>query len=158
MSGVLRRIGLLLCLAVLVGAIPALAQTRDGEIFGKVTDESGGVLPGVNVTVSGAALIQPLTAITSESGAYRFPKIPIGTYTVTFSGAEVEQMFYFGPLPGSPVMSVLCSYAGRCFIGITYDGQVFADGDLLRACMQEGLDEILALNPHTAGSKAYAQA
>ena len=77
---------------------------------------------------------------------------------VTFSGADVEAMYYFGPLPGSPVMSVLCSYAGRCYIGITYDGQVFGDGTLLRECMQEGLDEVLALVPETAESTAYAQA
>ena len=31
-----------------------------GSIFGKVTDSSGGVLPGVTVTVTGAALQQPL--------------------------------------------------------------------------------------------------
>jgi carboxypeptidase family protein/TonB-dependent receptor-like protein len=84
MDRVLRRAGVLVCLALIIAAGPALAQVRDGEIFGKVTDESGAVLPGVNVTITGPALIQPLSTVTSESGAYRFPKIPIGTYTVTF--------------------------------------------------------------------------
>jgi hypothetical protein len=64
--------------------MPARAQVRDGEVFGKVTDTTGAVLPGVLVTLSGPALIQPQTAVTVESGAYRFPRIPIGTYTVSF--------------------------------------------------------------------------
>src|SRR6185369_10119906 len=55
-----------------------------GSIFGKVTDASGGVLPGVTVTVSGSGLQQPLVATTSESGTYQFPSVPVGTYTVAF--------------------------------------------------------------------------
>ena len=64
-------------------AVPAHAQAI-GSIFGKVTDSSGAVLPGVTVTVTGPALQQPLTAVTSESGSYQFPSVPIGTFTVTF--------------------------------------------------------------------------
>jgi hypothetical protein len=44
----------------------ALAQ---GSIFGKVSDTSGGVLPGVTVTVNGPALQQPLVVVTGSSGA-----------------------------------------------------------------------------------------
>ena len=62
---------------------PAHAQAL-GSIFGKVTDASGGVLPGVTVTVTGSGLQQPLVATTSESGTYQFPSVPVGTYTVAF--------------------------------------------------------------------------
>src|SRR5580765_4971734 len=62
---------------------PAHAQAL-GSIFGKVTDTSGGVLPGVTVTVTGSGLQQPLVATTSESGTYQFPSVPTGTYTVAF--------------------------------------------------------------------------
>jgi len=55
-----------------------------GSIFGKVTDASGGVMPGVSVIVTGTGLQLPRTAVTTETGAYQFPNIPIGTYTVTF--------------------------------------------------------------------------
>ncbi len=68
---------------------PTLRQS--GSIFGKVTDESGGVLPGVTVTVTGPALQQPLVAATSESGAYQFPSVPIGTFTVTFELASFKK-------------------------------------------------------------------
>ncbi|MDQ3068372.1 MAG: carboxypeptidase regulatory-like domain-containing protein [Acidobacteriota bacterium] len=55
-----------------------------GSIFGKVTDSSGAVMPGVTVTVAGTGLQQPRDAVTTETGAYQFPNIPIGTYSVTF--------------------------------------------------------------------------
>ena len=55
-----------------------------GQIFGKVTDPSGATLPGVTVTVSGPALQSPLVTTTAESGAYQFPSVPVGTYTVSF--------------------------------------------------------------------------
>ena len=79
-----RRLAVLVCLALTSSALPASAQVSTGEIFGKATDTSSAVMPGVTVTLSGPALIQPLTALTSETGAYRFPRIPIGTWTVTF--------------------------------------------------------------------------
>ena len=71
-------------LALLVGVTPALAQVQTGEITGKVTDDTGAVLPGVTVTISSPALIQPQSAVSSEAGTFRFPLIPIGNYTVKF--------------------------------------------------------------------------
>lgn len=55
-----------------------------GSIFGKVTDASGAVMPGVTVTVTGTGLQVPRTAVTTETGAYQFPSLPIGTYAITF--------------------------------------------------------------------------
>jgi hypothetical protein len=68
---------------VLALAAPARAQAL-GQIFGVITDSTGGVLPGVTVTVSGTGLQQPLVAQSTQTGAYRFPNVPIGTYTITF--------------------------------------------------------------------------
>jgi hypothetical protein len=68
---------------LLSASIPASAQGL-GSIFGKVTDASGGAVPGVTVTVTGTGLQLPRTAVTAESGAYQFPNLPIGTYEVTF--------------------------------------------------------------------------
>ena len=70
-----------LMVALMTGVASAQAT---GSIFGKVTDSSGGVLPGVTVTVSGPALQQPLVGVTQGSGAYQFPVVPIGTFSVTF--------------------------------------------------------------------------
>ncbi len=65
-------------------AAPAAAQVQTGEIFGRVTDMTGAVLPGVTVTVTSSALQGVQTAVTTETGAYRFPRLPIGVYVVTF--------------------------------------------------------------------------
>src|SRR5215510_9669538 len=76
---------LVVLLFVCVAARPlAHAQQQTGEIFGKVTDQSGAVLPGVAVTLTGSVLLQPLTAVTSDAGTYQFPRLEIGVYTVKF--------------------------------------------------------------------------
>src|SRR5436190_18884257 len=73
---------LMACLAA--GAAAASAQSQTGEIFGRVTDSSGAVLPGVTVTLTSPVLLQPLTAVTSDTGTYQFPRLSVGTYTVKF--------------------------------------------------------------------------
>jgi hypothetical protein len=55
-----------------------------GSIQGEVTDESGGVLPGVTVTVSGTSMIGTRTDTTNAQGIYRFAGLPAGTYAVKF--------------------------------------------------------------------------
>jgi Carboxypeptidase regulatory-like domain/TonB-dependent Receptor Plug Domain len=79
-----RFTAVLVALALVLGAAPAWAQSQTGEIFGKVTDTSGGVLPGVIVTLSGPSLLQPQNATTSETGSFQFPRLNVGTYTVKF--------------------------------------------------------------------------
>ena len=74
--------GLTLFLA-LVLADPAHSQNTS-QVFGRVTDASGGVLPGVTVTLTSPALLEPRTAVTSESGTYEFSGLPIGVYVVKF--------------------------------------------------------------------------
>ena len=72
----------LLALAV---AMPAAAQRTTGEIIGRIVDESGSVLPGVTVTLRGAGVAGAPTAVTSETGTYRFPLLPPGTYSVEYT-------------------------------------------------------------------------
>jgi hypothetical protein len=55
-----------------------------GTIQGRVADAQAAVLPGVTVTATSPALIQPQTTVTSETGNYRFPAVPPGTYELSF--------------------------------------------------------------------------
>jgi hypothetical protein len=80
----LRFTAMLVALAMVLSASSAWAQSQTGEIFGKVTDESGAILPGVTVTLSGPSLLQPQVATTGESGSFQFPRVAVGTYNVTF--------------------------------------------------------------------------
>jgi hypothetical protein len=69
---------------VLCAASATFARQQTGEIFGRVTDSSGAVLPGATVSVQGASLIQPRIVVTSATGTYRIPELPIGAYRVSF--------------------------------------------------------------------------
>jgi Carboxypeptidase regulatory-like domain/TonB dependent receptor len=62
---------------------PALAQTITGQISGRVTDSSGGALPGVAVTVLNENTGFTVTRVTDSSGAYTFTNVPVGRYTVS---------------------------------------------------------------------------
>src|SRR5438552_10255092 len=53
-----------------------------GDIVGRVTDTSGGVLPAVTVTAENVATKISGTTISSETGDYTFTLLPIGSYTV----------------------------------------------------------------------------
>jgi carboxypeptidase family protein/TonB-dependent receptor-like protein len=72
-------------LAIIVAAVPAAAQRTTGEIIGRVTDESSAVLPGVTVTIRGSGIAGAPSVVTSETGAYRFPALPPGDYSVEYA-------------------------------------------------------------------------
>jgi hypothetical protein len=63
----------------------ASAQTQRGSIDGKVVDNTGAVLPGVTVTVTGSLLITPQTEATDATGRYVFVNLLPGTYDLTYS-------------------------------------------------------------------------
>src|SRR5712692_962147 len=65
-------------------AVPAWAQLQTGSILVKATDEKGGLIPGVTLTASGSNLVTAMTGTTDAGGAYRFPGLPPGTYSVKF--------------------------------------------------------------------------
>jgi len=71
-------------IAILAIATGAAAQEFRGRVNGVVSDNTGAVLPGVTVTASGPALIQPQTTTTGEDGSYRFIALPAGVYTIGF--------------------------------------------------------------------------
>src|SRR5260370_11378321 len=75
---------MLAVLALVLGVSSVWAQSQTGDIFGKVTDASGAVLPGVSVTLTGPSLLQPQVAATSETGSFQFPRLNVGTYNVKF--------------------------------------------------------------------------
>jgi hypothetical protein len=65
-------------------ATPAFAQSQaiNGTIEGTVTDQSGGVLPGVTVTVHNLDTGTERTVTTNENGLYRAPLLPLGPYRI----------------------------------------------------------------------------
>ena len=69
---------------LLVTAASASAQAT-GELAGRVTDESGGVLPGVTVTATQAATGFARTVVTDGEGNWVMPNMPTGPYRLEVS-------------------------------------------------------------------------
>jgi len=74
-----------LCVTLLaLAAAPTSAQEFRGRINGTVTDNTGAVLPGVTVTATSPALIQPQVQVTGSDGSFRFLALPPGVYEIDF--------------------------------------------------------------------------
>ena len=73
---------------ILVSCLPSEAQNvvLSGAIGGRVTDQSGAVVPGVSVVVRNLATGLEQSATTNHNGLYRFMALMPGTYSVTASG------------------------------------------------------------------------
>jgi hypothetical protein len=65
-------------------SVPAFAQSQaaNGAIEGTVTDSTGGVLPGVTVTITNTDTGTERVVTTNELGLFRAPLLPLGTYNV----------------------------------------------------------------------------
>jgi hypothetical protein len=75
----------LMCAVILLSlpaAALAQAQAANGNIEGVVRDASGGVLPGVTVTVTNTGTGVERSSVANENGVYRILLLPLGTYQV----------------------------------------------------------------------------
>lgn len=73
-------LGVFVLTASLFGQIPT-----KGNIFGTVTDEEGGPLPGVAVEATSPSLLGKATTITDGSGKYRLLSLQPGIYLIHFT-------------------------------------------------------------------------
>lgn len=76
------RIVLIAMVLIIASAAVGFAQ-QTGDIRGRVTDNTGAVLPGVTVTL-GSEAGAPQVTVTTETGTYQFTRLPNGTYTLTY--------------------------------------------------------------------------
>ena len=78
----------LITLGLLVGLLPgawAQSQATTGVIEGTVVDESGGAIPGANVTIRNTATNYERQITTDRDGRFRGLLLPLGPYKVTVS-------------------------------------------------------------------------
>jgi outer membrane receptor protein involved in Fe transport len=84
-----------LALAVTLAAVtPTEAQPlQTGTVSGVIQDTSGGVIPGVTVTITSEERGFSRSTVTDASGRYVFPAVPIGNYTIVAAllGFETSQ-------------------------------------------------------------------
>ena len=73
----------LLTFLVVAATLPcAWSQEVTASITGTITDPSGAAVSGATVTATSAERGQNYTATTNDSGLYRIPQLPVGTYSL----------------------------------------------------------------------------
>jgi hypothetical protein len=72
-------------LMALLASFAAISQSITGSITGIVTDSSGGLIPGAQVTVTNTGTGIRITATSDSSGNYNVPLLPRGDYRVEVS-------------------------------------------------------------------------
>jgi outer membrane receptor protein involved in Fe transport len=93
-----RAANALLCVTLLAFMVPsAFGQATTGSIGGTVTDPSGAVIPGAEVTASELATGIQTRVSTNADGIYSLPKLKGGLYTLTvvkqgFKRQEFQQV------------------------------------------------------------------
>jgi hypothetical protein len=75
----------LTALLILPGA--GFGQTFRGGINGTVTDESGAVVPGAQVTAVDTGTNSAYKAVSSSAGEFAFSNLPLGNYAVTITAS-----------------------------------------------------------------------
>lgn len=83
--GCIASYGVLLVLIMFVLCVPMRAQTSLGQIAGNVSDATGALIPGANVTVADPNTGVVRTAHTDDNGFFVITNLPIGDYTVEIS-------------------------------------------------------------------------
>src|SRR2546423_3544228 len=83
-----------LFLVLFLVPLGAFAQSSNGSISGTITDESGGALPGVTVTVTNNDTHAMRSAVSNSVGHYEIPLLPPATYSVVSELAGFQQLRY----------------------------------------------------------------
>src|SRR2546426_10970034 len=88
----------------------ASAQLSTAQISGRVTDQSGAVLPGVTVTVVQTDTGQTRTVTSDASGTYVLPNLPTGPYRLEAALQGFRTYAQTGivlQVAGTPVINVV---------------------------------------------------
>jgi len=91
-AGIGRFVAIFIGIALLVCTTKMSAQMAGtGNIQGSVTDATGAVIQGAQVTATNTATTIKHTAVTDASGIYSFPNLAIGRYTIEVNAAGFER-------------------------------------------------------------------
>jgi hypothetical protein len=88
-GGSMQRVLAALILA-LACVTPAFAQITSGTVSGIVRDETGGVLPGVDVTITNRGTSVARSVTTDSAGSFTMPGLPPGPYQARASLAGFQ--------------------------------------------------------------------
>ncbi|HTK39134.1 MAG TPA: carboxypeptidase-like regulatory domain-containing protein, partial [Pyrinomonadaceae bacterium] len=72
--------------------VSAQSQALNGQIEGVVTDSNGAAVPNATVTGRNIGTGAERTVTTDDSGVYRLPLLPLGTYRVTVEAPNFKRL------------------------------------------------------------------
>jgi len=115
----------LFLLAALIPA-PAWAQTQLGTLFGTVTDASGAVVPGADVSVENVSTGLKRDGRTDKTGEYRLVGLPTGRYTlrVEKEGFQTEVREGIALSPSTAIGINLSLVVGKLSARVTVEAGV----------------------------------
>jgi hypothetical protein len=81
-SNVAGSIAVIVCLMIVTSGAVVVAQGAVAELRGRVVDQSGAALPGATVTLTHRETGGVRTTVSSETGAFVMPALPVGAYNI----------------------------------------------------------------------------
>src|SRR5262250_2817722 len=77
------RLGSAIVLLIALGTCAIFAQTSTATIRGAVHDTTGALIPGVTIDVKHLDSGLTRTVVSSETGNYAVPSLPVGPYEIS---------------------------------------------------------------------------
>src|SRR6266536_2508261 len=78
-------------LALLLVLAPGAWGQDNATITGLVVDASGAVIPNASITLTNPATNQSRATVSNSTGAYRFPNLGVGTYTLVVTAPAFQK-------------------------------------------------------------------
>src|SRR5215471_13473273 len=72
------------------------AQGVRATIVGRVTDDTGAVLPGANITITNVGTNESRSVLSNDNGEYAIPQLAPGQYTLTAEYAGFNKVVRSG--------------------------------------------------------------
>lgn len=95
----MRRIVFLMLLLGIV-SVPLSAQLDRGTVTGVITDPSGAVIPGVQISIRNTATSATYRSSSNEAGQYTVPNLPVGDYQLIFDSSGFKKLIRSGVAVG----------------------------------------------------------
>src|SRR5262245_54441112 len=97
-------------LVLTLASASAFAQATTAQIIGSVKDQSGAVLPGVEINVTQTATGAKRSTVTNETGNYVLASLPLGPYMLEASLPGFKAYVQTGivlQVDASPLINIL---------------------------------------------------
>src|SRR5215813_3227934 len=97
---------ILLAISLALFSVCAWSQTQLATVFGTITDQSGAVVPGAQVTIVNQSTGLTRGVLTDTTGQYRLAGLPTGNYAVRIekTGFQVQGREGIALTSGSEVL------------------------------------------------------